>query len=75
MKHFTKALLAGVALLVATGAQAADWYPYDAAKVEPPFAADGKSVDVSYVPLEKATVPQEDDIFVAARDLAGGGGR
>ena len=57
MKHFTKALLAGAALLAATGAQAADWYPYDAAKVEPPFAADGKSVDVSYVPLEKATKP------------------
>ena len=52
-----KALLAGAALLAATGAQAADWYPYDAAKIEPPFAADGKSVDVSYVPLEKATKP------------------
>ena len=57
MKHSMKALLAGAALLAATGAQAADWYPYDAAKIEPPFAADGKSVDVSYVPLEKATKP------------------
>ena len=50
-------LLAGAALLTATGAYAADWYPYDAAQIEPPFAADGKSVDVSYVPLDKASQP------------------
>ena len=57
MKYSTRALLAGVALLAATGAQAADWYPYDAAKIEPPFAADGKSEDVAYTPVEKATQP------------------
>lgn len=49
------AMLAGATLLTATGVQAAEWYPYDAAQIEPPFAADGKSVDVSYVPLEKAS--------------------
>uniref|UniRef100_UPI0005D2D2D5 Monosaccharide ABC transporter substrate-binding protein, CUT2 family n=1 Tax=Bradyrhizobium sp. (strain BTAi1 / ATCC BAA-1182) TaxID=288000 RepID=UPI0005D2D2D5 len=35
----------------------AEWYPYDAAKIDPPFAADGKSSDVKYVPLEKASKP------------------
>lgn len=46
--------LAAAAVFVVTGASAADWFPYDAAKIEPPFAADGKSVDVKYVPLAKA---------------------
>jgi protein TorT len=57
MKIAMRTLLAGAALLTATGAYAADWYPYDAAQIDPPFAADGKSVDVSYVPLEKASQP------------------
>jgi pyruvate dehydrogenase E1 component beta subunit len=36
----------------------------------------GADSPIPYNPvLEKATVPQEDDIFVAARDLAGGGRR
>ncbi|MEW9807680.1 TMAO reductase system periplasmic protein TorT [Mesorhizobium marinum] len=56
MKKLTGLLLAS-AVSAATFSQAfaADWYPYDAAKIEPPFAEDGKSVDVSYVPLEKAS--------------------
>ena len=57
MKNFITAMLAGTAMLAAASAQADEWYPYDAAKIEPPFAADGKSVDVSYVPLEKAEKP------------------
>lgn len=40
-----------------TQAFAAKWYPYDAAKITPPFSADGTSSDVSYVPLEKAEKP------------------
>ncbi|GLS38647.1 TMAO reductase system periplasmic protein TorT [Mesorhizobium tianshanense] len=50
-------MLATAATLVAGAAYAADWYPYDAAKIEPAFAADGKSVDVTYEPLDKATKP------------------
>lgn len=50
-------MLATAATLIAGTAYAADWYPYDAAKIEPPFAADGKSVDVTYVPLDKASKP------------------
>ena len=33
------------------------WYPYDAQAIEPPFAADGKPVDVKYEPLAKAEKP------------------
>lgn len=50
-------MLATAATLIAGAAYAADWYPYDAAKIEPAFAADGKSVDVTYEPLDKATKP------------------
>lgn len=50
-------MLATAATLVAGATYAADWYPYDAAKIEPAFAADGKSVDVTYEPLDKATKP------------------
>jgi protein TorT len=57
MKTIAKLLLAGSALIMASNVQAKDWFPYDAAKIEPPFSADGKSVDVSYVPLEKASKP------------------
>jgi protein TorT len=55
--YLKKIMLATAATLVAGAAYAADWYPYDAAKIEPAFAADGKSVDVTYVPLDKATKP------------------
>lgn len=48
-------LLTTVATLMAGTAYAAEWYPFEAAKIEPPFAVDGKSVNVSYVPLEKAS--------------------
>lgn len=57
MKTIVKFLLVGSALAMAGAAQAKDWYPYDAAQIEPPFSVDGKSVDVSYVPLDKASKP------------------
>ena len=58
MRKLSALMLATVVSAAALSqASAEDWYPYDAAKVEPPFAADGKSVDVSYVPLEKASKP------------------
>ena len=57
MKTIVKFLLAGSAVVMAGTAHAKDWFPYDAAKIEPPFVADGKSVDVSYVPLDKASQP------------------
>src|SRR4029450_7481286 len=41
--------------LLASTAIAADWYPYPAEAVDPPFAADGKVSPVSYVPLDKAS--------------------
>lgn len=58
MRHLKKGmLLTTVMTLIAGAAYAADWFPYDAAKIDPPFAADGKSSDVKYVPLEKASKP------------------
>ncbi|RWL81353.1 MAG: TMAO reductase system periplasmic protein TorT [Mesorhizobium sp.] len=57
MKNLGRMMLVTAATLIAGAAYAADWYPYDAAKIEPPFAADGKSVDVTYVPLDKASKP------------------
>src|ERR1700754_1975675 len=57
MRNLQKLMLATAATLIAGAAYAADWYPYDATKIEPPFAADGKSVDVTYDPLDKATKP------------------
>ncbi|MGE0212955.1 MAG: TMAO reductase system periplasmic protein TorT [Parvibaculaceae bacterium] len=58
MKYVARLLL-GAAAMLAVGAAYAEeaWYPYNAAKIEPPFAADGKSVDVSYEPLDKASKP------------------
>ena len=55
MKGTLKLALAAVASIAATSAFAADWFPYDAAKIEPAFSADGKSVDVKYTPLAKAS--------------------
>ncbi|KQT28416.1 MULTISPECIES: TMAO reductase system periplasmic protein TorT [unclassified Bradyrhizobium] len=57
MKYLVRLLLASSATLFAGAACAADWFPYDAAKIEPPFSSDGKSVDVKYIPLEKASKP------------------
>jgi len=45
-------LLLGAAL--PSISEAADWYPYPAVAIDPPFAADGKKIDLSYVPLDKA---------------------
>jgi protein TorT len=47
------AMMTGMAI----NARADNWYPYPAQKIEPPFAADGKSVDVEYRPLDKAEKP------------------
>ncbi len=56
--HLSKILAGGaLAIALSQSAHAEKWYPYDAAQVTPPFAADGKSSDVSYVPLEKAEKP------------------
>ncbi|MDR3495769.1 MAG: TMAO reductase system periplasmic protein TorT [Ancalomicrobiaceae bacterium] len=47
-------ILASTALFTSSTAFAADWFPYPAVKIEPPFAADGKPSDVTYQPLAKA---------------------
>lgn len=57
MTCLARVLLASTAIVFAGAAHAAEWFPYDAAKIDPPFAADGKSSDVKYVPLEKASKP------------------
>ncbi|PDQ19845.1 TMAO reductase system periplasmic protein TorT [Mesorhizobium sanjuanii] len=58
MRNLKKMMLVTAAALIAGGAAyAADWSPYDAEKIEPPFAADGKPMDVSYVALDKASQP------------------
>lgn len=52
----TLASSAAVALSLGWGAaHAADWFPYKAEQVIPPFAADGKVSPVDYVPLPKAS--------------------
>lgn len=50
-------LLATAATLIANAAYAGNWFPYEASKIDPPFAADGKPSDVKYSPLEKASKP------------------
>ncbi len=52
----TLAASAAVALSLGWGtASAAEWFPYKAEQVTPPFAADGKVSPVDYVPLPKAS--------------------
>lgn len=46
---------AAAAFLLAGTARAADWFPYKAEKVDPPFSADGKVSVVEYSPLAKAS--------------------
>ena len=48
-------LAAALVVLGAAPARAADWFPYQAEAVNPPFAADGKTSMVEYVPLKKAS--------------------
>lgn len=57
LKHTMRWLSAGfaAALLLAGSARAAEWFPYKAEAVNPPFAADGKASMVEYVPLAKAS--------------------
>ena len=57
MSNVSKAALVAVAALMSGAAHAAEWYPYPAAQIVPPFAADGKSSDVQYSPLDKASKP------------------
>lgn len=52
----TVAAAAAVAISLGCGAaHAADWFPYKAEQVMPPFAADGKVSAVEYTPLAKAS--------------------
>jgi protein TorT len=46
---------AAAVLALAGTARAADWFPYQAEAVEPPFAAEGKVAPVAYTPLPKAS--------------------
>jgi protein TorT len=56
MKALALAVCAGVAALVAGApVSAADWFPYKAEGVTPPFDPNGKVAPVEYVPLEKAS--------------------
>lgn len=51
-------IAAATAVAAAMGwstAHAADWFPYKAEAVTPPFAADGKLAPVDYTPLPKAS--------------------
>jgi len=58
MKPVTLASAAALASIALAGtAHAADWFPYKAEAVDPPFSADGKVSVVDYVPLEKASKP------------------
>lgn len=58
MKKLSGLMLAtAVSAAALSQAFAEDWFPYEAAKIEPPFAEDGKSVDISYVPLDKVSKP------------------
>jgi protein TorT len=50
-------------LVLPAAARAADWYPYPAEAVNPPFATDGKITPVDYTPLPKAS--RKWDICVA----------
>ena len=57
-KQTLHGVVSGLAAALALGAgsaRAADWFPYKAEAVEPPFAADGKTTVVEYVPLKKAS--------------------
>ena len=52
----TVAAATTVAIAMGWGAaHAADWFPYKAEAVTPPFAADGKAAPVEYTPLAKAS--------------------
>ena len=58
MKAVTLAASAALAgLAFAFPALAADWFPYKAEAVDPPFSADGKVSAVEYVPLERPRSP------------------
>jgi periplasmic protein TorT len=58
MKALALAVCTGVAaLVVGAPVLAADWFPYNAEQVTPPFDPDGKVSPVEYVPLEKASKP------------------
>ncbi|GHG90502.1 TMAO reductase system periplasmic protein TorT [Pseudodonghicola xiamenensis] len=52
----TAAALA-LATVIPASAFAADWFPYPAEEVTPPFTADGKVSPVTYAPLAKAEKP------------------
>lgn len=51
------ALSAAVATSLCAQARADSWYPYPAQQIVPPFATNGKAVDLNYTPLAKADQP------------------
>jgi protein TorT len=53
----TRMLLTTAAVLIAGSASAANWYPYDARQIDPPFTVGGKPSDIKYTPVEKASKP------------------
>src|SRR5271167_4653985 len=58
MKMLAFAVFAGVATLAtAVPVSAAEWFPYKAEEVTPPFDPKGKVSPVEYTPLEKASKP------------------
>ena len=60
MRYFpltTCAALLAVGSVGAVRAGETPWFPYPVQAVGPPFAADGMSKDVNYVPLSKASKP------------------
>lgn len=59
MKSRLALTLAGsvVAFAIAAPANSESWYPYPAQEIEPAFSTEGKAMDVSYTPLEKAEKP------------------
>jgi protein TorT len=52
---FRRLAAAAAASLALAGPAAAEWFPYQAEAVTPPFAADGKPTAVAYTPLPKAS--------------------
>src|SRR5690242_11551412 len=58
MKALAFAVFASAAAFATAGpASAADWFPYQAEQVTPPFDPNGKVSPVEYTPLDKASKP------------------
>ena len=58
MKTLAVVVFTGIAALAAAApVSAAEWFPYKAEEVTPPFDPNGKVSPVEYTPLEKASSP------------------